>query len=145
MGFFFANRTTMNYWIIKSEPAKYPWDQLVKDGSTTWDGIRNYTARINLREMKIGDICCYYHSNEGKEIVGLAKVVKEAFQDPTTPDPAWVAVDVAPLQKLKNPVTLAQMKNEPILQSNDLIRIGRLSVCKLTKEGFDLIIKLSEN
>ncbi len=134
----------MNYWIIKSEPFKYSWDKLVADGHTCWDGIRNYSARINLREMRIGDICCFYHSNEGKEIVGLAKVIREAYQDPTTPDIAWVAVDIEHLQKLSKPVTLQQMKQEPILQSNDLIRIGRLSVCKLNKEGFDLILKLSE-
>lgn len=134
----------MNYWIIKSEPNTYSWEKLLKDGSTTWDGVRNYAARNNLKEMKVGDICCFYHSNEGKNIVGLAKVSKEYFQDPTTPDPAWVAVEIVPFEKLKNPVSLEQMKKEPILESNDLIRIGRLSVCKLNKEGFDLILKLSE-
>jgi len=134
----------MNYWIIKSEPVKYPWDKLVKDGSTFWDGVRNYTARNNLREMKVGDICCFYHSNEGKEIVGLAKVIKESYQDPTTPDPAWVVVDIEPLEKLKKPVTLEQMKKEPMLQNIDLIRIGRLSVSKLKKEEFDFILELSE-
>lgn len=144
MGFFFEYRTKMNYWIIKSEPVKYPWDKLVKDGSTFWDGVRNYTARNNLREMKVGDICCFYHSNEGKEIVGLAKVIKESYQDPTTPDPAWVVVDIEPLEKLKKPVTLEQMKKEPMLQNIDLIRIGRLSVSKLKKEEFDFILELSE-
>ncbi len=134
----------MNYWIIKSEPVKYPWDKLVKDGSTFWDGVRNYTARNNLREMKVGDICCFYHSNEGKEIVGLAKVIKESYQDPTTPDPAWVVVDIEPLERLKKPVTLEQMKKEPMLQNIDLIRIGRLSVSKLKKEEFDFILELSE-
>jgi predicted RNA-binding protein with PUA-like domain len=134
----------MNYWIIKSEPVKYPWDKLVNDGSTFWDGVRNYTARNNLREMKIGDICCFYHSNEGKEIIGLAKVIKESYQDPTTPDPAWVVVDIEPLEKLKAPVTLEQMKKEPMLQNIDLIRIGRLSVSKLKKEEFDFILELSE-
>jgi predicted RNA-binding protein with PUA-like domain len=144
MGFFFEYQTKMNYWIIKSEPVKYPWDKLVKDGSTFWDGVRNYTARNNLREMKVGDICCFYHSNEGKEIVGLAKVIKESYQDPTTPDPAWVVVDIEPLEKLKKPVTLEQMKKEPMLQNIDLIRIGRLSVSKLKKEEFDFILELSE-
>jgi predicted RNA-binding protein with PUA-like domain len=134
----------MNYWIIKSEPVKYPWDKLVNDGSTFWDGVRNYTARNNLREMKIGDICCFYHSNEGKEIIGLAKVIKESYQDPTTPDPAWVVVDIEPLEKLKAPVTLEQMKKEPMLRNIDLIRIGRLSVSKLKKEEFDFILELSE-
>ncbi len=144
MGFFFEQIHQMNYWIIKSEPVKYPWHQLVSDGRTCWDGIRNYTARINLREMRVGDICCFYHSNEGKEIVGLAKVIREVYQDPTTTDTAWVAVDIEPLKKLTKPVTLQQMKAEPLLQSNDLIRIGRLSVCKLSQEGFDLIVNLSE-
>ena len=95
----------MNYWIIKSEPVKYPWDKLVKDGSTMWDGVRNYTARNNLREMKIGDICCFYHSNEGKEIVGLAKVIRESYQDPTTHETAWVVVDIEHLENLKKPNT----------------------------------------
>ncbi len=134
----------MNYWIIKSEPVKYPWDKLVKDGSTMWDGVRNYTARNNLREMKIGDICCFYHSNEGKEIVGLAKVIRESYQDPTTHETAWVVVDIEPLENLKKPVTLEQMKQEPMLQNIDLIRIGRLSVSKLKKEEFDFILELSE-
>lgn len=134
----------MNYWIIKSEPVKYPWDKLVKDGSTMWDGVRNYSARNNLREMKIGDICCFYHSNEGKEIVGLAKVIRESYQDPTTHETAWVVVDIEPLENLKKPVTLEQMKKEPMLQNIDLIRIGRLSVSKLKKEEFDFILELSE-
>lgn len=134
----------MNYWIIKSEPVKYPWDKLVKDGSTMWDGVRNYSARNNLREMKIGDICCFYHSNEGKEIVGLAKVIRGSYQDPTTHETAWVVVDIEPLENLKKPVTLEQMKKEPMLQNIDLIRIGRLSVSKLKKEEFDFILELSE-
>ena len=134
----------MNYWIIKSEPNTYSWEKLVKDVSTAWDGVRNYTARNNLKEMKKGDICCFYHSNEGKDIVGLAKVIKEYYQDSTTPDPAWVAVDIAPLEKLKSPVSLDQMKKEPKLENIDLIRIGRLSVSKLKKEEFDFILEMSE-
>jgi len=134
----------MNYWLIKSEPAKYPFDQLIKDGTTVWDGIRNYGARNNLRDMKTGDICCFYHSNDGKEIVGLAKVVKEHYQDPTTPEPAWLAVDIAPMEKLKKPVTLEQMKKEPKLENMDLIRLSRLSVGKVKKEEFDFILELSE-
>lgn len=135
----------MNYWIIKSEPIKYSWSQFEKEGFAVWDGVRNYTARNNLREMKIGDICCFYHSNEGKEIVGLAKVIKENYQDPTTDNPAWLVVEITPLHKLKKPVTLERMKNESLLQTIDLIRIGRLSVSKLKKEEFDFIIKLSEH
>ncbi|MCH5597586.1 EVE domain-containing protein [Niabella ginsengisoli] len=102
----------MAYWLIKSEPFKYSWDQLVKDKKTVWDGVRNYAARLNLRAMKKGDLAFFYHSNEGTEIVGIAKIVKEAFQDPTTDDDRWVAVEVAPHKKLKNPVTLAQIKAE---------------------------------
>ena len=141
---FFLQIEHMNHWIIKSEPNTYSYQKLEKDGSTTWDGVRNYAARNNLKEMKKGDICCFYHSNEGKDIVGLAKVIKEHYQDPTTPDPAWVAVDIEPLEKLKKPVSLEQMKKEPMLQNIDLIRIGRLSVSKLKKEEFDHILGMSE-
>ena len=93
----------MAYWLIKSEPSVYPFDQLVKDKKTFWDGVRNYAARIHLRAMKKGDLTFFYHSNEGMEIVGIAKIVKEAYQDPTTTDVAWVAVDVAPVRKLEKP------------------------------------------
>ncbi len=96
------------HWLVKSEPFKYSWDDLVKDGSTYWDGVRNYQARNNLREMKVGDYALYYHSNEGKEVVGIAKVTRSAYQDPTTDDDRWVVVDVAPVKALKAPVTLAQ-------------------------------------
>lgn len=135
----------MNYWLIKSEPEKYPWDRFVKDGETFWDGVRNYAARLNLRAMKKGDLCMFYHSNEGKEIVGYAQVTKESYQDPTTDDTNWVAVDVKPVQKLKRPVTLTEMKADKRLQKMELIRISRLSVCKLTKDEFDIILSLSES
>ncbi|MCB9251812.1 MAG: EVE domain-containing protein [Flavobacteriales bacterium] len=133
----------MNYWIIKSEPNKYSYTQLEKDGRTFWDGVRNYQARNNLREMKKGDLCCYYHSNEGKEIVGLAKVVKESYQDPTTEDKNWVVVDVEPYEKFKSPVSLSKMKEVKSLENLGLIRNGRLSVIKITKKEFDVILKLS--
>ena len=100
----------MAYWLIKSEPFKYSWDQFVKDKKTFWDGVRNYGARNNLRSMKKGDLAFWYHSNEGLEIVGIAKVVKESYQDPTTEETAWLAVDFAPHKKLKNPVKLADIK-----------------------------------
>ena len=100
----------MAYWLIKSEPFKYSWDQFVKDKKTFWDGVRNYAARNNLKAMKKGDLAFFYHSNEGVEIVGIAKVVKEAYPDPTIDDERWVAVDFSPVKKLKNPVTLAQIK-----------------------------------
>lgn len=133
----------MQYWLVKSEPFKYSWDQFVADGKTFWDGVRNYAARNNLRAMKKGDQVLWYHSNEGLEIVGIAKVVKEAYQDPTTPDPAWVAVDLAPLKKLKKPVTLVQMKAEKSLASMDLIRLGRLSVGTVKEEEFKKIMEMA--
>lgn len=135
----------MNFWLIKSEPHKYPWEQFVKDKQTFWDGVRNYAARNNLRDMKVGDYCMFYHSNEGKEIVGIAEVIRESYQDPTTEDNNWVVVDVKPVNKLKRPVTLAEMKADPRLQTMELIRISRLSVSKLTKDEFDIILSLSES
>lgn len=134
----------MNHWLLKSEPIKYSWDQLKKDKKTFWDGVRNYQARNNLKEMKKGDLCMFYHSNEGKEIVGIVKVVKEFYQDPTTDDTNWVVVDVAPFKALKNPVTLEQIKDEPRLSNIALVRQGRLSVMPLSKEEFDTILEMSE-
>ncbi|WP_346236984.1 EVE domain-containing protein [Niabella insulamsoli] len=134
----------MAYWLIKSEPFKYSWDQLVKDKKTVWDGVRNYAARLNLRAMKKGDLAFFYHSNEGTEIVGIAKIVKEAYQDPTTADDRWVAVDVAPVKKLKKPVTLAQIKAEKKLADMDLVRLGRLSTQSVKPEEWELVLKMSE-
>ena len=134
----------MKYWLIKSEPYKYSWDQLVKDKRTFWDGVRNYTARNNMRAMKKGDQLFFYHSNEGKEIVGIAKVVKEAYQDPTTEDTAWSVVDVAPQKKLKRAITLAEIKADKQLAEMQLVKQARLSVSAVTKKEFDRIIKLSE-
>jgi len=133
----------MAYWLIKSEPFKYSWDQLVKDKKTVWDGVRNYAARLNLKAMKKGDLAFFYHSNEGVEIVGIAKIVKEAFQDPTTDDERWVAVEVAPHKKLKNPVTLAQIKAEPKLADMDLVRLGRLSTQSVKPEEWELVLKMA--
>jgi predicted RNA-binding protein with PUA-like domain len=133
----------MNYWLIKSEPSVYGWDQLVKDKKTAWEGVRNYAARNNLRAMKKGDQCLYYHSNEGMEIVGIAEVVKEAYQDPTTDDTNWVVVDIKPLKKVPKPVTLADMKNEADLQDMDLIRISRLSVGAVKEKEFKKIMKMA--
>jgi predicted RNA-binding protein with PUA-like domain len=135
----------MNFWLIKSEPFKYSWDTFEKDGKTFWDGVRNYQARNNLREMQVGDLCLFYHSNEGKEVVGVAKVIQSAYQDPTTDDANWVCVDVAPYAKLKKTVTLTQIKNEPQLQNMGLIRQSRLSVIKLSREEFDKILEISES
>lgn len=134
----------MAYWLIKSEPFKYSWEQFEKDKRTTWDGVRNYAARNNLRAMKKGDQAFYYHSNEGLEIVGIAKVVKEAYQDPTTDQEVWVAVDFAPYKKLKKPVTLAQIKEVKSLANMALIRLGRLSVQPVTEEEWEMILDMAK-
>lgn len=134
----------MNYWLVKSEPFKYSWEQFEKDKTTFWDGVRNYQARNNLREMKKGDLVLWYHSNEGKEIVGIAKVAKESYQDPTTEDPNWVVVDLKCFKKLKKPITLEQIKADKRLANMGLVRQGRLSVSALTVAEFDTIIALSE-
>ena len=135
----------MNHWLLKSEPVKYSWDQMLKDKKTFWDGVRNYQARNNLKEMKKGDLCLYYHSNEGKEVVGIVKVVKEYYQDPTSEDTNWVVVDVAPFKSLKKPVTLETIKSDKRLENIGLVRQGRLSVMKLTAHEFDVILELSED
>ncbi|MCT1529517.1 EVE domain-containing protein [Sphingobacterium daejeonense] len=132
----------MDYFLVKSEPFKYSWEQFNKDGETFWDGVRNYQARNNLKAMKKGDLVLFYHSNEGKEVVGMAKVVKEFYQDPTTEDERWVVVDLAPLETFKNPVTLETIKADPLLQDIALVRQGRLSVMPLKKEEFDRIVEL---
>lgn len=133
----------MNYWLIKSEPFKYSWEQFEKEGQTFWDGVRNYAARNNLRAMKKGDLAFWYHSNEGMEIVGIAKVVKEAYQDPTTEDPAWLVVDFKPFKKLKKTVGLAQIKADKRLANMDLVRLGRLSVGAVREEEWNIIMEMS--
>ena len=130
------------YWLVKSEPFKYSWEKFNKDGRTFWDGVRNYQARNNLREMKEGDLVLFYHSNEGKHVVGIAKVVKEAYQDPTTDDTNWVVVDLVPVQSLDKPVTLAQIKAEESLKDISLIKQGRLSVMPLKATEFDKILEM---
>lgn len=135
----------MNYWIIKSEPFKYSWQQLLDDGWTFWDGVRNYQARNNLREMKAGDYCLYYHSNEGKEIVGICKVIKESYPDPTIDDERWLAVDVEPVKSLEKSVTLKEMKADDRLTELGLIRNGRLSVIACSKEHYDIIMELAND
>jgi predicted RNA-binding protein with PUA-like domain len=134
----------MAYWLIKSEPFKYAWDQFVADGSTFWDGVRNYGARNNLRSMKKGDLAFFYHSNEGLEIVGIAKVIKESYQDPTTDETAWLVVDFKPHKKLKNTVPLAAIKATPSLSNMALIRLGRLSVQPVLEEEWEIIMAMSE-
>ena len=132
----------MNYWLIKSEPFKYSWDQFTKDKKTGWDGVRNYAARNNLKAMKKGDLALFYHSNEGLCIVGIAKVVKEHYQDPTTEETARVSVDFAPFKALKKPVTLADIKADKFLQNMQLVKLSRLSVGIVTQEEFDKILLL---
>ncbi|HZX74691.1 MAG TPA: EVE domain-containing protein [Cyclobacteriaceae bacterium] len=132
----------MNYWLVKSEPSTYSWDDLEKDKKTTWDGVRNFQARNNLKEMKKGDILLFYHSNEDKAIVGVAKVAREQFPDPKDKD--WIAVEISPERKLKTPVTLAQAKADAKLANMVLVKSSRLSVQPVKKEEFDWIIKRSE-
>lgn len=134
----------MKYWLVKSEPGTYSWDDLVKDGWTYWDGVRNYQARNNLKEMKKGDQVLYYHSNVGLEIVGVAKVIKEHYQDPTTSDDRWVVVDIEPVKPLNTPVTLSDIKSEQRLKNMPLIKHSRLSVMPVTKKEFDLILKMGK-
>jgi predicted RNA-binding protein with PUA-like domain len=134
----------MNYWLVKSEPFKYSWDTFVKDKKAVWDGVRNYAARNNMRAMKKGDLVYFYHSNEGLDIVGIAKVVKEAYQDPTTEDTAWSVVEIAPFKKLKRSVTLAEIKADKKLEGIQLVRLSRLSVASIKPEEFDRILELSE-
>jgi len=133
----------MNYWLVKSEPSVYSWDQFLSDGETCWSGVRNYAARIHLNGMKVGDQVMYYHSNDGMEIVGIAKVSRSAYQDPTTTDERWVAVDIKPLRTLKEPVSLRVIKSEKKLENIALVRIGRLSVMPLTKDEFSIVLELS--
>jgi predicted RNA-binding protein with PUA-like domain len=133
----------MAYWLVKSEPFKYSWEQFVKDGQTFWEGVRNYAARNNLRSMKNGDEVLFYHSNEGLEIVGIAKVVKEAYQDPTTDNDAWVVVDLKPARKLKKPVSLKAVKAEERLANMDLLRLGRLSVQTVKEEEWKVVMQMA--
>jgi predicted RNA-binding protein with PUA-like domain len=133
----------MSYWLVKSEPFKYSWDQFVKDKKTFWDGVRNYGARNNLKAMQKGDQVFFYHSNEGVEIVGIAQVVKTFYQDPTTEETAWVVVDLKPIKKLKNPVPLTKIKSDPRLTNMDLVRLGRLSVQTVKEEEWEIILELA--
>jgi predicted RNA-binding protein with PUA-like domain len=132
------------YWLVKSEPFKYSWDKFVTHGSTFWDGVRNYQARNNLRAMKKGDQVFFYHSNEGLEIVGVAKVVKEAYQDPTTEDERWSVVDLKPVKKLKRAISLEEIKGDERLQEIALVRQSRLSVMPIREDEFDAILELSK-
>ena len=133
----------MAYWLLKSEPASYSWQQLEKDGSTAWTGVRNFAARNFLRQMQTGDQAFYYHSGEGTEIVGIARITKSFYQDPTSDDPNWVAVDIAPEKKLAAPVTLRQIKGEKGLATMALVKISRLSVQPVTEAEWRMVLKLA--
>lgn len=134
----------MQYWLMKSEPETYSWDDLVKEGIGTWDGVRNYQARNNLRAMKKGDLCCFYHSISGKEIVGLCEVVEEHFADETAEDGDWSAVRVRAHSVFEKPVTLAAIKADPALSEIALVRQGRLSVCPITPSEFSHLKSLGK-
>lgn len=133
----------MNYWLVKSEPFKFSWDTFVSKGGDMWDGVRNYAARNNLMAMKEGDLVFFYHSNEGLEIVGLAKVSKEHYPDPTTDDPRWAVVDLVPVKKLNQTVSLAQIKADPVLQEMAIVRQSRLSVSPVSPAEFDRVMDLA--
>lgn len=135
----------MNYWLIKSEPETFSWDKLVSMGSDMWDGVRNYAARNFMKEMKAGDLALFYHSVKEKSVVGIAKVVKEHYPDPTAEEKdTWVVVDVAPVRKLKRPVSLDEIKNDDRLAQMALVKLSRLSVQPVKKEEFDIILQKSE-
>jgi len=133
----------MAHWLIKSEPSAYSWQQFVKDKRTSWTGVRNAQAAANLKAMKPGDRCFFYHSNEGKEIVGIAEVAKAAYPDPTDESAKFVTVDVAAVGPLKQPVTLAAIKAEPKLKEFGLVRQSRLSVVPVSVDQWKLILKMS--
>lgn len=132
----------MNYWLVKTEPETFSWDDLVRDKKTVWDGVRNFQARNNLRAMKNGDLAFFYHTGEEKAIVGIGKIIKEGYPEPKDKD--WLAVDIAPDRKLKKPVSLAQIKADKRLTNMVLVRASRLSVQPVKAEEFDIILALSE-
>jgi predicted RNA-binding protein with PUA-like domain len=132
----------MNYWLVKQEPSKYSWEQFVQDKETYWDGVRNYQARNNLKEMKKNDKVLFYHSVVGKEVMGIARVTKEAYPDPTTDDDRWVVVDLKPIVTMKQTVTLEDIKSHPELQSIALVKQSRLSVSPLTEKEFKIIMDM---
>lgn len=132
------------YWLMKSEPIKYSFAQLVREGRTMWDGVRNYEARNSLRAMKEGDLALFYHTNDGKAVVGIAKVMREAYPDPTATDEDWSVVDIAPLMPLKAPVSLDTIRGDESLTDIALLKRSRLSVVPVSKEHFDRILKLGK-
>ncbi len=134
----------MNYWLVKSEPEAYSWSDFLRDGQTAWTGVRNFAARNNLRAMKAGDRVFFYHSGEGKSVVGLARITREAYPDPTADEGDWSVVDLAPEKTLVKPVTLAAIKADKTLKEMALVRQSRLSVMPVTSEQFARLLALSE-
>ena len=134
----------MQYWLVKSEPEAYSYDDLVEEGHTMWDGVRNYQARNNMRAMKVGDEVLYYHSRQGLEIVGIAQVVKEAYPDPTAEKGDWSVVDLIPIRRLEKPVSLKSIKEHPDLQELALVRNGRLSVMPVPEASYQVILEMAE-
>jgi predicted RNA-binding protein with PUA-like domain len=132
----------MNHWLVKQEPEDFSWAQFVKEGHAAWTGVRNYQARNNLRAMKKGDAVLYYHSGDGKEVVGIARVAKEAYPDPTATEGDWVGVDLKPERALKTPVTLATIKKDKLLGNILLVKNSRLSVMPIDAAAFERIVKL---
>jgi len=132
----------MQYWLVKQEPESYSFQTLVKDGRTSWTGVRSFAARLHLRAMQKGDQVLYYHSVSEKQIVGIARVEREAYADPTATEGDWSCVDLAPVRALKEPVSLAAIKSDKILQKMALVKIGRLSVTPVTAEQFERVLKL---
>ncbi len=133
----------MARWLMKSEPFKYSWDDLVKDGRTHWNGVRNNQAALYLKAMKVGDEVLFYHSNEGLAVVGLAVVVREFYPDPSDEKGRFVMVDIAPVRPLKNPVTLAAMKAEPRLAGMKMFQQFRLSVCPIADTEWDVVLEMA--
>ena len=138
-----SKNSAANYWLVKQEPEDYSWDDLVRDGKTQWTGVRNFQARNNLKNMSTGDKVFFYHSGKDKSVVGIAEVAKAAYPDPTTDDPAWVAVDIKPMKRLPQPVSLADIKANKKLADFLLVRQSRLSVMPVTKEEFETIVEMA--
>lgn len=132
------------YWLMKSEPAKYSWDDLVEEGETVWDGVRNHRASNNMRDMQVGEQAFFYHSVTGKEIVGIAEITRNGITDPTDPEGKWATVFIKPVRKFARPVSLAEIKGDPELEGVELVRLSRLSVAEITPEEWDYICAMAE-
>jgi predicted RNA-binding protein with PUA-like domain len=140
-----SKKAVQNCWLVKQEPEDYSWHDLVRDGSTQWTGVRNFQARNNLNQMQVGDSVFFYHSGKEKSVVGIAKVSKAAYEDPTAKEPGWVAVDLKPVKRLSRPVSLAEIRANANLRDLLLVRQSRLSVMPVTKEEFQVISEMAES